>query len=112
MKKQLITLIMTLMGMSSLFGSSLNPLGVEIAGIWLGKVKVTEQLEMRFAYVISKSETGALSATLNILEQKAFNIPMEKVIFSNDSVTIDFSSKGIMYKGIYHADTDLITGHF
>ncbi len=112
MKKQLITLIMTLMGMSSLFGSSLNVTGAEIAGIWLGKVKVTEQLEMRFAYVISKSETGALSATLNILEQKAFNIPMEKVTFENDSVIIDFSSKGIMFKGLYHADVDRITGHF
>jgi len=84
----------------------------DVTGIWLGKVQVTEQLKMRFGYVISRDPSGELKSTLNILEQKAFDIPMEKTLFTGDSLLIDLSSKLIRYAGTYDKDKDCFTGYY
>ncbi|MBT5427395.1 MAG: hypothetical protein HOK84_14430, partial [Bacteroidetes bacterium] len=47
----------------------------EITGIWLGTMKVSEAVELQIGYIVSRTENGILTATMNIIEQKAFDIP-------------------------------------
>ena len=74
---------------------------LDITGIWMGKVQVTDQLRMRFGYVITRNESGNLKSTLNIIEQKAFDIAMELTRFTGDSLFIDLPGKTIGYAGVY-----------
>jgi len=112
MKKLTNLLIAILLGTASTFGLHLPNYADSLTGIWLGKIKATEQLEMRIAFEISRNETGLLSAKMNVIEQKAFNIPMEAVIMQNDTLQILFTAGRIDYKGIYQADTKTIDGLF
>ena len=83
-----------------------------ITGIWLGSMKVSEAVELQVGYVISDAIGGSLAATMNIIEQKAFDIPMDSVLFENDSVKILFQAAGISYIGEYSSEEKLIRGHY
>ncbi len=84
----------------------------EITGIWLGTMKVSEAVELQIGYIGSRTENGILTATMNIIEQKAFDIPMDSVSFSQDSIQILFTAAGISYSGILDADNQLIQGYY
>ncbi len=83
-----------------------------ITGIWLGTMKVSDAVDLQVGYVISKTEEGKLTATMNIIEQKAYDIPMDAVNFTQDSIKILFTAAGISYLGKYDADNNLIAGHY
>jgi pimeloyl-ACP methyl ester carboxylesterase len=110
MKTRLLTtLTIAILCFSSVYNQN-TP--ADITGVWLGKVQVTEQLKMRFGYVITRNESGELKSTLNIIEQKAFDIPMEQTRFTGDSLLIDLSSKMIRYAGAYDKEKDCFSGYY
>lgn len=49
---------------------------------------------------------------MNVVEQKAFNIPMSSCIVEGDSLHIRFDQAGITYDGIYIAERDIFQGTY
>ena len=80
-------------------------------GLWLGTMVVSEQMSLQLAYEIEGNE-GTYSAKLNVIEQKAFDIPMDTCIIEEDSITIAFMAAGITYKGFYSREEDKIFGTY
>ncbi len=80
-------------------------------GIWLGTMLVSEQMSLQLAYEI-EGTLGSYSAKLNVIEQKAFDIPMDTCIIEEDSITIAFMAAGITYKGFYSREDDKIFGTY
>jgi len=79
-------------------------------GLWLGVMEVTEQMSIQLAFDIGPDSTGNLSAMMNVIEQNAFDIPMNSCIIEGDSLHIRFDQAGILYDGIYLAEQDIIQG--
>jgi pimeloyl-ACP methyl ester carboxylesterase len=112
MKKTILILITALIGGTLSFGMPSGAILDEITGIWLGKLKPTEQLELRIAFEIKKTESGQLSAFMNILEQKAMNIPMDGISFKGDTIRIQFIAGNIEFSGIYQKEPQRLEGSF
>lgn len=81
-------------------------------GMWLGVMDVSEQMSMQLAFQIELIENGAYSAKLNVIEQKALDIPMDACTIENDSIHIRFDAAGITYDGYYSKDEDKIFGTY
>jgi pimeloyl-ACP methyl ester carboxylesterase len=75
-------------------------------------MKVSDQLELRFGFVITEKENGELSATMNVIEQKEFDIQMDIITFVNDSLYIELSAAGISYIGKYDFESKTIDGAY
>lgn len=112
MKKFIILLTATIFFISSAFSEENLISNNKIPGIWLGKMKVSDQLEFRFGFVITEKDNGELTATMNVIEQKAFDIPMDIVKVVNDSLYIELSAAGIQYLGKYDLETNTIKGAY
>lgn len=112
MKKSILILIAALMSSTASFGmhSPLKPEG--ITGIWLGKIKATEQLELRVAFEIQRVDSVNLTAFMSIIEQKVFNVPMDKVSINGDSIRILFKAGNLEYQGIFNQEKQVIDGQF
>ena len=81
-------------------------------GLWLGTMKVSEQMSLRLGFEISQVEDGAYVAKMNVIEQKALDIPMDTCIFSGDSLYIEFKGAGIIYLGTFSGEEDRILGTY
>lgn len=81
-------------------------------GLWLGTMKVSEQMSLRLGFEIAQVEEGAYAAKMNVIEQKALDIPMDTCIFSDDSLYIEFKGAGIIYLGTYSGEEDRILGTY
>ena len=79
-------------------------------GLWLGVMEVTEQMSIQLAFDIGPDSTGNISALMNVIEQNAFDIPMNSCIIEGDSLHIRFDQAGILYDGIYLHDQEIIQG--
>ncbi len=84
----------------------------EITGIWLGTMKISDQLELRIGFVITKNEGDSLIATMNVIEQKAYDIPMDIIEFSDDSLRIELYSANISYTGVFDRESNSIAGAY
>ena len=80
-------------------------------GLWLGVMVVSEQMSLQLAYEI-EGNSESYSAKLNVIEQKAFDIPMDTCIIEEDSIIIFFKAAGISYKGFYSSEEDKILGTY
>jgi len=81
-------------------------------GFWLGTMEVTDQMRLQMAYQIEKDENGTYTAKLNVIEQRAFDIPMDACEIDGDSIQIRLDAEGIVYKGAYSPGEDLIFGSY
>ncbi len=72
---------------------------------------VSDQMSLQLAYEIYGND-GSYSAKLNVVEQKAFDIPMDTCIIIEDSIFINFNIAGITYKGYYSGEDDMIYGTY
>lgn len=81
-------------------------------GLWLGTMQISEQMSLQLAYQLEKDEGGGYSAKLNVIEQKAFDIPMDGCEINDDSVHILFDAAGIAYHGHYSHSEDKIFGAY
>jgi len=80
-----------------------------IEGIWEGKLKVPGT-ELRIVFKISKNSDGTLTATLDSPDQGATDIPMEEVIFKDNTLRLEVKSVGGVFEGKVSEDFLVIEG--
>jgi pimeloyl-ACP methyl ester carboxylesterase len=109
MKKILIILLLAF-SFQAIYAQQKSETAPSYTGIWLGVIQVSEQMSMQLAFEIELSDAGAFQAKFNVIEQNAFDIPMDTCIIENDSVLIRFDAAGILYMGNYSVEEDKILG--
>jgi len=80
-----------------------------LTGIWEG------YLQLKFVWKIDRDAHGNLTVSLNIPDQKAFNIPVQNVIFDGDSLFFEIhlsNSQKSSYAGIYDKEKNSIEGYY
>jgi len=81
----------------------------DITGEWNGALHV-QGMQLRLVFHISKTDT-AYNATMDSPDQGAKDIPMSKVTFENNLLTIEMSAAGIKYTG-KPDNTGVVVGTF
>jgi len=81
----------------------------DITGEWNGALHV-QDMQLRLVFHISKTDT-AYNATMDSPDQGAKDIPMSKVTFENNLLTIEMSAAGIKYTG-KPDNTGVVVGTF
>jgi len=82
-----------------------------IEGIWEGKLKVLET-ELRIVFKISKNSDGTLTATLDSPDQGVTGIPVEEVIFKDNTLRLGVKSAGGVFEGKVSEDFLIIEGEW
>jgi fermentation-respiration switch protein FrsA (DUF1100 family) len=111
MKKILIILLLAY-GFQAVDAQQESETAPSYDGIWLGVMQVSEQMSLQLAFEIEPTDAGAFQAKFNVIEQNAFDIPMDTCIIERDSVMIRFDAAGIRYKGFYSREDDKILGTY
>jgi len=84
---------------------------ISIEGIWQGKLKVPGT-ELRVVFKISKNPDGTLTATLDSLDQGVSGIPVEEVIFEDNTLRLEVKSAGAVFEGKVSDDFLVIEGEW
>jgi len=84
---------------------------ISIEGIWLGSLKVPG-MELRIVFKISKNPDGTLTATLDSPDQGATDIPVEEVIFIDNTLRLEVKSAGGVFEGKVSEDFLVIEGEW
>ena len=100
--KKIITLIIALGAISTVFGQ-------DITGTWNGILKV-QGMQLSLVFHINKTENG-FSSTMDSPDQKAYGIPVTSTIFENSKLNITVANARIEYEGVLGSDGN-ITGTF
>ncbi len=108
LRKLFSLVLLTFLSLTSLAQTSMGTLSGP-TGLWLGVMEVSDQMSLQLAYEIEEN-AGSYSAKLNVVEQKAFDIPMDTCVIIEDSIFINFNAAGINYKGFYSSENDKIYG--
>jgi len=82
-----------------------------IEGIWEGKLKVPGG-ELRIVFKISKNSDGTLTATLDSPDQGIIGIPVEEVIFKDNTLRLEVKSVGGVFEGKVSEDFLVIEGEW
>ncbi len=94
LRKSLLSAVVVLLGMTQTFA--------QIAGAWKGTV---EAAGMKLNIIFNIEEkAGTWTATLDVPDQGATGIPVDKVVFENPNVTLGVSAAGMTYAGKLNAD--------
>ncbi|WP_118950515.1 S9 family peptidase [Taibaiella helva] len=89
-KNTLFTLALVLLGMAQAFA--------QIGGAWKGTLDAGPA---KIGIIFNlKEENGSLSATLDIPDQGAMGIPVDKAQFENPKLTLGVSQAGMTYEGV------------
>jgi len=78
-------------------------------GVWEG------DLRLKFVWKIDRDADGNLSATFNVPEQKTFNIPVQNVIFKDDSLILEINITNQIkakFAGKYDSNRKIIEGNY
>jgi len=84
---------------------------ISIEGIWEGKLKVPGT-ELRIVFNISKNSDGALTSTMDSPDQGATGIPVEEVIFKDNTLRLGVKSAGGVFEGKVSEDFLVIEGEW
>jgi len=84
---------------------------ISIEGIWEGKLKVPGT-ELRIVFNISKNPDGILTATLDSPDQGVTDIPVEEVIFKDNTLHLEVKSAGSVFEGNVSEDFLVIEGEW
>jgi hypothetical protein len=84
---------------------------ISIEGIWEGKLKVPGT-ELRIVFNISKNPDGSLITTMDSLDQGVTGIPVEEVIFKDNTLRLEVKSVGGVYEGKVSEDFLVIEGEW
>ncbi|MBA3062144.1 MAG: alpha/beta fold hydrolase [Atribacteria sp.] len=82
-----------------------------IEGIWEGKLEAPG-VELRIVFKISKGPDGTLTATLDSPDQGVTGIPVEEVIFKDNTLRLEVKSVGGIYEGKVSEDFLVIEGEW
>ncbi|MDA3615582.1 S9 family peptidase [Polluticaenibacter yanchengensis] len=89
LKKGILLKLFVLLGMVQTFA--------QINGAWKGTLEVSG-MKLNIIFNI-KDDGGKLSATMDVPEQGASGIPIDKVVFENPKLTLSVAAAGISYEG-------------
>ena len=84
---------------------------ISIEGIWQGSLKVPG-MELRIVFKISENPDGTLTATLDSPDQGATGIPVEEVIFIDNTLHLEVKSAGGVFEGKVSEDFLVIEGEW
>jgi len=84
---------------------------ISIEGIWEGKLKVPGS-ELRIVFKILKNPEGTLTATLDSPDQGVTDIPVEEVIFIDNTLHLEIKSAGGVFEGKVSEDSLVIEGEW
>jgi pimeloyl-ACP methyl ester carboxylesterase len=81
----------------------------KIEGIWQGTLEFSG-MELRIIFVISRSPDNTLTATYDVPEQNAFDVPVDIITFNNRDVRLEIIPIDGVYKGKLSEDGTKIDG--
>ncbi|MBA7693246.1 hypothetical protein ES703_101824 [subsurface metagenome] len=84
---------------------------IGIEGIWQGELKVPGTV-LRIVFKISKNPDGTLTATLDSPDQGVTDIPVEEVIFIDNTLRLEVKSAGVVFEGKVGEDFLVIEGEW
>ncbi len=84
---------------------------ISIEGIWEGKLKVPGT-ELIIVFKISKNSDGTLTATLDSPDQGVTGIPVEEIIFKDNTLRLEVKSAGAVFEGKVSEDFLVIEGEW
>jgi pimeloyl-ACP methyl ester carboxylesterase len=84
---------------------------ISIEGIWEGKLKVPGT-ELRIIFKISGNPDSTLNATLDSPDQGVTGIPVEEVIFKDNTLHLEVKSAGSIFEGRVSEDFLVIEGEW
>lgn len=76
----------------------------KVVGSWHGELSVGPN-NLRLVFNIKHNDDGALSATMDSLDQSAMGIPVKKVVLDGDQVTLTLPGIGAQYAATLHGET-------
>jgi fermentation-respiration switch protein FrsA (DUF1100 family) len=82
-----------------------------IEGIWEGKLEVPGT-ELRIVFKISRNPDSTLTATLDSPDQGVTGIPVEEVIFKDNTLRLEVKSAGGIFEGKVSQDFLIIEGEW
>jgi pimeloyl-ACP methyl ester carboxylesterase len=88
-----------------------TPKNREIKGIWQGTIK-TPDFELRMIFVVSLSSGNTLTATMDVPEQNATDIPIDEVLFDGSTLQLEIKPIDGVYKGVLSDDGETIEGNW
>lgn len=83
----------------------------DVNGKWLGALAVNESVQLRLGIEISENDQAEPISVIHSLDQGAFDIPIETTILNSDSINLNISVMGALYKGKI-TDSLNIIGYF
>jgi len=70
-----------------------------IKGYWMGNLKIDTGEEIRIAFKISQASDNKFAATIDVPDQHAMGIPVEKTEYLQAQLNIEMRNFGIRYQG-------------
>lgn len=83
----------------------------EIEGMWQGVLKYSG-IELRIIFTISRSQDNTLTATMDVPEQNATDIPVDKVVFDGSTLLLEITPIEGVFKGKLIEDGERIEGQW
>ena len=109
MKKLLFTLFVALLSISSMAMESTLKEGLtdkdQFAGKWYGDLIINPNFKLTIAFEITAMANGEYDAVMHSVDQKSFNITVNKVSSEGDSVMMEVKMLATIYKGQLFADS-------
>jgi hypothetical protein len=81
-----------------------------IVGLWTGKLPIGAGMTLRVAFKITVDAHGALSSTLDSLDQGAMNIPIASTTFEDNQLDLKVTAVDGEFKGALSKDGATLTG--
>lgn len=109
-----------IMSLLILFAATVNPIGSlqartvtdeEIEGIWQGVLKHSG-MELLIVFTISLNPDQTFAATMDVPEQDAIGIPVDKVAFDGRTLRLEIMPIEGVYEGEFVEDSRLIRGQW
>ncbi len=96
---------------ASLIAISLTGNGqAKIEGKWYGKLVISPRFQLTIAFDVFRGSDGKLYGYNHSVDQQTFNIELDKITTTTDSVTLEIGTLNAIYSGKFIANDSLI-GH-
>jgi len=82
-----------------------------ICGIWQGAIK-TSGFELQMIFTISQNTDSIFTASLDVPQQNATGIPVDKINIDRNSVHLEITPIEGVFNGIYTKDSETIEGQW
>ena len=77
-------------------------------GKWYGDLIVSPKFKLKIAFEISKLNSGEYDAVMHSVDQKSYNLTVDKIKVSSDSLYMQIKMMGAIYSGRACDDTTII----